>query len=125
MNLVILFWFYKEPEVCENRLKLLKKHNPNLKIYGLFGGKISDADKYQNILGSYLDDFFVFTETENKDWKWINGDLMILNWYQKRGKDLTWDSMAVVQWDILIFDSFKCLYPNVASPPIVLLYPFL
>ena len=35
MNLAILFWFYKEPEVCENRLQLLKKYNPDLKILGL------------------------------------------------------------------------------------------
>jgi hypothetical protein len=38
MNLAILFWFYKEPEICRNRLKLLKVKNPNTQIFGLYGG---------------------------------------------------------------------------------------
>jgi len=30
MKLAILFWFYKEQEICENRLKLLRKYNPEI-----------------------------------------------------------------------------------------------
>lgn len=104
MNLAILFWFYKEPKICENRLKLIKKYNLNLKVYGLFGGKISEAEVYQEKLGNYLDDFYTFNLDRDLDWKWINGDLMILDWYDKRGRNLNWDSIAVVQWDTLIFD---------------------
>ena len=105
MDLAILFWFYKESEICENRLKLLKKYNPNLKIYGFYGGEISEADKYKNKLCKYLDDFYIFTANTDEDWKWINGDLMILDWYEKRGQNLKWDSIIVVQWDMLVFDS--------------------
>lgn len=105
MKSAILFWFYKELDVCENRLQLLKKYNPDLQIFGLYGGEISKADEYQNKLGKYLDDFYVFTSNTDEDWKWINGDLMVLDWYDKRGRDLNWDSIAVVQWDMLVFDS--------------------
>jgi len=107
MKLAILFWFYKEPEICENRLQILKKYNPDLKIFGLYGGEISKAGEYQDKLGNYLDNFYTFTANTDEDWKWINGDLMILDWYEKRGRNLEWDSMAVVQWDMLILDSFK------------------
>ncbi len=105
MNLAVLFWFYKEPEVCENRLQLIKKYNSNLKIYGLFGGELSDTEIYKEKLGRYLDDFYVFDSNKNVDWKWINGDLMILDWYNEKGRNLNWDSIVVVQWDMLIFDS--------------------
>lgn len=105
MKLAILFWFYKEPEICENRLQILKKYNPDLKIFGLYGGEMSKAEEYQEKLGKYLDDFYVFTVNTDEDWKWINGDLMILDWYDKRGRNLEWDSVAVVQWDMLVFDS--------------------
>lgn len=107
MDLAILFWFYKGPNICENRLQLLKKYNPNLKIFGLYGGKISEADKYKKRLGKYLDDFYVFTANTDKDWKWMNGDLMILDWYEKRGRNFYWDSIVIVQWDTLVFDSLN------------------
>ncbi len=106
MNLAILFWFYKEPEVCENRLRILKKYNPDLKVFGLYGGNKDAVHEYQDRLAGYLNDFYVFTANSDEDWKWINGDLMILDWYEKRGKDLNWDSIVVIQWDMLVFNSF-------------------
>lgn len=107
MNLAILFWFYKEPEICENRLQILKKNNPNLKIFGLFGGEKKEVDVYKEKLGKYLDDFYVFSANHGSDWKWINGDLMILDWYENRGVNLMFDSVVVVQWDMLVFDSLE------------------
>lgn len=109
MKLAILFWFYKEPEICENRLKLIKKFNPDLKIFGLFGGMVEEADMYKEKLGQYLDDFYI-SPSNDPDWKWIHGDLMILDWFEKSGHDLAWDSIAVVQWDMLVLDSLlRCL----------------
>jgi hypothetical protein len=120
MNLAILFWFYKEPEVCENRLQLLKKHNPDLKIFGLYGGVTDQAEEYKNKLGKYLDDFYTFTTTADEDWKWIHGDLMILDWYDKRGRNLAWDSIAVVQWDMLIFDSLAKQFSGIKEGEVFL-----
>lgn len=119
MQLAILFWFYKEPDICENRLQMLKKYNPNLKIYGLFGGNRSEADEYEKRLGKYLDDFYV-APYDNTDWKWINGDLMILDWYEKRGRGLKWDSVAVVQWDMLVFDSIEKHFAGIKKDEVYL-----
>lgn len=120
MNLAILFWFYKEVDICENRLQLLKKYNPNMKIFGLYGGTQKESEKYEHILGEYLDDFYIFDGTADVNWKWINGDLMILDWYDKRGKMLTWDSVVVVQWDMLVFDSLKSQFANLNKGEIYL-----
>jgi len=105
MKLAVLFWFYKEIAVCENHLQILKKNNPDLKVFGLYGGKQEHAQKYRNKLGRYLDDFYTYPLDKTNDWKWVNGDLMILDWYEKRGRNLDWDSVAVIQWDALVFDS--------------------
>jgi hypothetical protein len=107
MNIAILFWFYKEPEVCESRLKLLRKHNPHSKVFGLYGGDGSVADVYEQRLQAYLDDFYAFTANSNAHWKWRNGDLMMLDWHDKRGRNLQWDSVVVIQWDTLVFDSVE------------------
>ncbi len=120
MKLAILFWFYKESDVCENRLQLLKKYNPDLKIFGLYGGEISKVEEYESKLGKYLDDFYIFSGKTDNDWKWINGDLMILDWYDKRGRDLDWDSIVVVQWDMLIFDSLVKQFSEIKEGEIFL-----
>lgn len=119
MKLAILLWFYKEPDICENRLRLLKRYDPDLKIFGLFGGEQGEADSYRERLGGYLDDFFVSPSTD-PDWKWIHGDLMILEWFELRGNRLEWDSIAVVQWDMLVLDSLKVLFSGMKEGEMVL-----
>jgi len=121
MNLSIIFWFYKEPEICLNRLELIKKSNPGIRIFGLFGGGKKDEAIFKKILGKHLDDFYASSYCEaNKDWKWINGDLMILDWYEKRGLKLNWDSVAVIQWDMLVFDALSKIFPKIKNGQIYL-----
>lgn len=111
-KLAILFWFYKKPLICKNRLAILKKYNPDLKIYGLFGGDPDEADRYKGILGKYLDDFYFFPSDDSR-WKWLNGDLMILNWYKKRGKNFPWESLAIIQWDMLVLADLKNIFGKI------------
>ncbi|PJA51351.1 hypothetical protein CO168_00240 [Candidatus Shapirobacteria bacterium CG_4_9_14_3_um_filter_36_12] len=111
-NIAVVFWFYKEPEICINRLKLIKKYNPKIKIFGLFGGNQNEESLYNEKLGGYLDDFYTHPSA-NSDWKWIHGDLMLLDWYKDRGQKLKWDSVVIVQWDMLVFDSFDHQFPNI------------
>ena len=101
-NIAVVFWFYKEPEICINRLKLIKKYNPKIKIFGLFGGNQNEESLYNEKLGGYLDDFYTHPSADS-DWKWIHGDLMLLDWYKDRGQKLKWDSVVIVQWDMLVF----------------------
>lgn len=119
MQLAILFWFYKELDVCKNRLELLKKHNPGVKIYGLFGGKEEEAPLYQKELSSFLDDFYTSPFTD-PDWKWLHGDLVLLDWFEKKGIDLEWDSVAIVQWDMLVFDSLREQFKDIKKGEIFL-----
>lgn len=117
--MAILFWFYKEPKICENRLKFLRKYNPETKIFGLYGGDQAEAKKYEKLLRKYLDNFYV-SPHKNRHWKWVNGDLMILDWYKRRGKNLAWDSLAVVQWDMLILTNLKKYFNGIKKYQIFL-----
>jgi len=105
--LAALFWFYKSPELCENRLRLLRRHNPETPIYGLFGGDPAEAPLYQQRLAPWLDDFYVFTEERSPHWKWYHGDRMIVDWYRQRGHELDWDTVFIAQWDMLVFDALS------------------
>lgn len=119
MSLAILFWFYKDPEICINRLELIKKYNPNTKIYGLYGGPKAEKELYKDKLKPFLDDFYT-SKTEDTSWKWIHGDLVLLEWYENRGKSLEWDSIAIVQWDMLIFTNLNNYFSDVKKGEVLL-----
>ncbi|MFZ2150990.1 MAG: hypothetical protein WAZ12_02820 [Candidatus Absconditicoccaceae bacterium] len=119
LKLAILFWFYKDLDVCENRLQLLKKHNPDSKIYGLFGGPKSQENKFKKKLNKYLDNFYT-TPEKNSFKKWIHGDLYLLDRYQKRGRKLEWDSIIIAQRDLLIFQPIKDIFKGIKKDEIFL-----
>jgi len=100
-------------------LDILRKNNPNVVIYGLYGGEHKDAEKFKKHIGKYLDDFYI-SPFKNSEWKWFNGDLMIVDWYKKRGRNLEWDTIILVQWDMLIFDSISNLFKNLKKDEILL-----
>ncbi len=119
MKIAILYWFYKELEVTRNHLELIKKTNPDLKVYGLFGGDKKDAADFRNGLNGLLDDFYI-CPSDDTHWKWLEGDLALLDWYEQRGKSLEWDSIAIVQWDMLVFDSLKNVFCGLKKDQIFL-----
>lgn len=119
-DIACLFWFYKSPELCENRLKLLRKKNPHTKIYGLYGGAPDQAAEFRARLSGYLDDFYEFTQDKSAHWKWYHGDQMITDWFVKRGQHLDWDTIFIAQWDMLVFDSMARLFPTLKRGQILL-----
>jgi hypothetical protein len=120
MQLAILFWFYKEPGICQNRLELLRKYNPSSKIYGLYGGDVNLKHLFAKKLSRYLDDLFCFESNSDPSWKWQNGDLLITEWYRQRGRDLPWDSIVIAQWDMLIFAPVDKIFSTVPEGQILL-----
>ena len=119
MKLAVIFWFYKNVPVCTNHLQILKKHNPDLKIFGLYGGDRERAEGFRKKLSPYLDNFYICPFRGSR-WKWFHGDLVLLDWFNKRGKKLRWDSVAIVQWDMLVFDSLQRIFQGLKKDQIFL-----
>jgi hypothetical protein len=126
MKLAILFWCYKRIEVCEDRLRLLRDENPGTPVYCLFGGEENEIEAYRERLGPLVDDFYAFRGGPPAGseamlsrfrggvwWKYIYGDLLLGAWYRERGHQLEWDTVVVVQWDMLLYgpveEAFACL----------------
>ena len=92
---------------------MLRYYNPKTKIFGLFGGDIDNYKQAEKKTIYLLDDLFFYNETKDQQWKWKHGDLMINHWYRERGKNLEWNSLVLVQWDMLLFESIDNI--NMAS----------
>lgn len=101
MQLAILFWFYKEFDLCVERVRRLRELNPATRIYGLYGGPLEQAEAAA-MVGAELDDLYVFPEPRDAHWKWLNGDRLIAAWMGERGAALAWDTVVLVQWDMLV-----------------------
>lgn len=101
MKLAILFWFYKDLDLCVERVRLLRSLNPDTPIYGLYGGSPEQVGGLAPIEAN-LDDLYIFDEARDAHWKWLNGDRLIAAWMRDRGGELPWDTVLVVQWDMLI-----------------------
>lgn len=111
MQLGVVFWFYKDAVVCENRLRLLRRRNAGLPVYGLYGGPPEEAPEFARRLGTRLDDFWCYPDPVDAEWKWRNGDLMLARWFAERGTAFAWDSVFVAQWDMVVTRPIAELLP--------------
>ena len=114
MQLGILFWFYRDVVVCQNRLRLLRRRNPGVPIFGLYGGPRGDEQRFRTELGPLLDDFWAFPGERDESYKWRNGDVMLSRWFTGRGDTLQWDSVFLAQWDLVVVSPLKKLLPPMA-----------
>jgi len=115
VRLGILFWFYRDAAVCRNRLRLLRRRNPGVPVYGLYGGPAGDAPRFAAALGPLLDDFWAFPDDRDEQWKWRNGDVMLSRWFAARGVQLEWDSVVLAQWDLVVVSPLRALLPPMAD----------
>jgi hypothetical protein len=120
LELAVLFWCYKELDVCVSRLRLLRHYNPGTPVYVLFGGNLTEADQFETAFGPYVDDFYAFPEEKSADWKWWRGDVLLSRWFSDRGHRLRWDSVAVLQWDMLTFAPVEKLFMNMKKNELLL-----
>jgi hypothetical protein len=111
VQLGILFWFYRDVVVCENRLRLLRRRNPGVPIYGLYGGPRHDEPRFRARLAPLLDDFWMFPDDHDEAYKWRNGDIMLSRWFTERGESLAWDSVFLAQWDLVVVSPLATLLP--------------
>ena len=123
-RLAVLFWCYKDPVLSRDRLQLLRRHNPTAPIYVLFGGDPASAPSFQRAFAGLIDDFYVFDDPpppggpehllgefrEGVYWKYYYGDLLFAAWYRDRGRELAWDTVCVVQWDMLVYGPIEQVF---------------
>ncbi len=93
-------------------MDLLRRHNPGTPIYGLFGGDESLYPRVQQSLEQEFSHLYCLRD-KTPIWKWLNGDLAVRDWYRMIGRDLQFDMLHVVEWDLVLLDSLEKIYREV------------
>ena len=109
MNRIILFRYHKELLICRNRLAQLKKLNPTVKIFGLYGGEEINFPKYKKALEPFLEHNYCLKD-ETADWLWKNGDLGMRLWYKTVGNKINFEMLHFIEWDLLLVNSLDKIY---------------
>lgn len=108
MERAILFRFHKEPEICVERIKLLKELNPDTEIYGL-GEEIEGIERLKDAGLKHLH----VIDDRDSEWKWMNGDLAVLEWFREKGKHKDFDMVHIVEWDLLLTAPLEEIYQDI------------
>ena len=112
MQRVILFRFHAYESICENRLRLLKRYNSPIQLYGLFGGLEKDYRRFQKKLSGYLENIYCL-QNKTKEWKWRNGDLAVRLWFDAVGRHLSFDMLHLIEWDLVLLDPIDKIYRDI------------
>ncbi|MGW3093116.1 hypothetical protein ACWDCC_06665 [Streptomyces sp. NPDC001102] len=112
----VVFRFHRDPLVARARVRLLRRLNPGVPVYGLFGGAGGVRGAAFRLAGGPLLGLdALYTSRHSGAWNWKNGDLVLLDWYRDVGRRLSFDVLHLVEWDLLLADSLERIYAGV--PP--------
>jgi hypothetical protein len=100
MKHAILYVFYSSPQTCARRVRLMRSFSRDAAFYGICTDRPENQRKYQPVFDE-LDDAWAFPYV-NPKWHWHNLDKVICTWFVKRGKDLHFDRLLVLDWDVLL-----------------------
>lgn len=117
MKRILIFRFHKLPALCQDRIALLRKFNPNLEIYGLFGGEADQLKAAEQSLGPFMSNIFSIAH-HAPGWKWRYSDLALHEWFVNVGTSVTFDVATVVEWDLVFFKSIDEIYSHISPESI-------
>lgn len=108
MKRVILLRFHKGVDIVQNRIDLIRHFNPDIPIYGLFGGESKEFRKFESQLSGL--EAVTLLNIKDRETKWRFSDLCILQWYEDFGKDLDFDVVHTIEYDLVILDKLESVY---------------
>lgn len=119
MKRIVLFRFHKHIPICRNKLQLLKLFNPDIEIYGLFGGRKSEVLRFEKAFENELRHVY-YVRRKNVWWKAFSFDIAMRYWFNDYGHKIDFDVLHIIEWDILLFNSLDKIYKNIPTSKIAL-----
>ena len=108
MRRAILFRYHKRTDVCLNRIQLLRRFNPGMAIYGIYGGPYSSPPSLP------LNHNYALPFTSAR-YKWQNGDLCTAQWFRDVGHRFSFDMLHIIEWDLILLKPVSELLRHVTD----------
>lgn|SRR5215203_3581404 len=118
---IVVFRFDRDPLVCRHVIARLRMLNPGVEIHGLYGAGPGYRERAvrlgaRRVLG--LDS--LYSLQHDGRWNWKNGDLALLDWHKEVGRQLDFDVVHLLEWDLLLLDPLSDVYNSVPSGAVAL-----
>lgn len=108
---IVIYRYYKDFDIVLERLRLIRLIDPNIEIYGMYGGGEDTFPDAQE----YFSEYFVHNyllKADNDKWKWLHGDIFYKMWYNDIGKNIDFDFVVIMEWDLLFLEKIENLFPE-------------
>lgn len=115
MKRLILFRFHDKFDICRDRIALIRKFNPDVQVYGLYGGKEGFETVLEDIIPVYAPSLSNQFYSNRTNWMWKHNDLGIRAWYALFGRDLEFDILHVLEWDLLVLEPLERAFAAVGK----------
>ncbi len=107
---VILFRFYNQFDACRERLRLLRHFNPDVPIYGLYGGPPEHWDDARQSVEDAVVHLHTWSAVD-PHWKWLHPDLSVKEWFRAYGHAIPFDLLYEYDYDMLVCAPLHEVYP--------------
>lgn len=111
MKKIIIYRYHGHFEPNSHRIRLLKEIEPEVPVYGIYGGEPGFFQQANHKLGSLLENNYCL-KVGDRYWKWLHADVTYKMWYQDVGRHVDFDRAYVMEWDLLIFAKLQSLFPK-------------
>lgn len=112
MKRIILYRYHNDVEFCLDRLSFIRDFNPHIPVYGLYGGQESEFERFDKSLSHFFQNNYCI-KNKTPYWKWKNSDHSYRLWYKDFGHSVDFDSVIVLEWDLILMESVDKLYAHV------------
>ena len=111
---IILFRFHDQFDACRERLRLLRHFNPDVPIYGLYGGPREDWDDARRSVEDAVVHLHMWSAVD-PHWKWLHTDLAVKEWFRTYGHAVPFDLLYDFEYDMLACAPLHELYPTLPA----------
>lgn len=116
MSRIVLIHCHRDPFVIANRLRLMRAMGDD-RVQLLFGGRERLFPVFMRMVralsGMDVEGYCLRDRTPL--WKWAHTDLAVLDWFRDSGVRQSFTSVAVLQWDIVMYVPVDTAYADVPA----------
>jgi len=107
---IILFRFHDQFDVCRERIRLLRHFNPDVPVYGLYGGLAEHWDDARRSVEDAVVHLHMWSAADPY-WKWMHADLAVKEWFRAYGHAIPFDLLYEHEYDMLVCAPLHEVYP--------------